>query len=718
MGRNLAIPVESMTTRPAASVPPLAELEMPEQNLRRYVRERKLGWPSLKTLLARLVTFGGGLALTSYATFEMIAVVSVGIVSVLQWAMVALFAITFGWISLAAAGAISGVLFGGVRRRATAETRVEQRTALIMPVYNENPAGTFSALFAMAEALLEREATGFEIFVLSDTTRPELYVKETAAYHALREKVGDRIRVWYRRRSDNVGRKVGNLHDFVTKWGGRYDFMIVLDADSLLAPDTLVTLAREMAADPNLGLLQTVPRLAGGKTLFARLQQFAGRVYGPIVARGISSWQGNDGNYWGHNAIVRVRAFAAAAGLPVLPGKKPFGGAILSHDFVEAALLRRAGWAVRMLPTLGGSWEDSPPSLLDAAARDRRWAQGNIQHLAVFWSQGFTWSNRAHMGIGVMSYLASPLWFALIVVGLGTAGHIATVQFEYFTDEMSLFPRWPLFDSERMIRLFVIAMVTLMTPKILGVLRAFIDWELLRTVNPLRVLLGAVAETILSALYAPIMMMMQVRQVSEILIGQDSGWSTQSRKHARTPWGTLFRRHWLQTLSGIVVSVVLLYVSPDLFVWMSPALVGLVFALPLSAASGSAALATITRVLGFLSVPEEVNVPRVIALRDEAEGRLEDLLDGVTIERLLSDEVARQRHFAAVLPRPPAARGHPDIMFITARAKLGDAHTAAEALSWLSPPERLAVLGDRDLFHVLVQLVNPDVPDRPALRSA
>ncbi len=707
-----------MTTRPAASVPPLAELEMPEQNLRRYVRERKLGWPSLKTLLARLLTFGGALALTSYATLEMIAVVSVGIVSVLQWAMVALFAVTFGWISLAATAAISGVLFGGVRRRATAETRVEQRTALVMPVYNENPAGTFSALFAMAEALLERDATGFEIFVLSDTTRPEIYVKETAAYHALREKLGDRIRVWYRRRSENVGRKVGNLHDFVTQWGGRYDFMIVLDADSLLAPDTLVTLAREMAADPNLGLLQTVPRLAGGKTLFARLQQFAGRVYGPIVARGISSWQGNDGNYWGHNAIVRVRAFAAAAGLPVLPGKKPFGGAILSHDFVEAALLRRAGWSVRMLPTLGGSWEDSPPSLLDVAARDRRWAQGNIQHLAVFWSQGFTWSNRAHIGIGVMSYLASPLWFALIVVGLGTAGHIATVQFEYFTDEMSLFPRWPLFDSERMIRLFVIAMATLMTPKILGVLRAFIDWELLRTVNPLRVLLGAVAETILSALYAPIMMMMQVRQVSEILIGQDSGWSTQSRKHARTPWGTLVRRHWLQTVSGIVVSVVLLYVSLPLFLWMSPALIGLVCALPLSVASGSSALAKITRFLGFLTVPEEVNVPRVIALRDEAEVRLEELLDGVTIERLLSDEIARQRHFAAVLPRPPAARGHPDIMFITARAKLGDAHTAAEALSWLSPPERLAVLGDRDLFHVLVRLVNPDVPDRPALRSA
>ena len=286
-----------MTTRHSASVPLLAELPMPEQNLRRYVRERKLGWPSFKTVLARIVTFGGALALTVYATYEMVAVVSLGIVSLLQWAMVGLFAITFGWIALTACAAVSGVLFGGVRRRAKRDMRVEQRTALVMPVYNENPAGTFSALLAMAQALIEEEAAaGFEIFVLSDTTRPEIYVKETAAYHALREKLGDRMRVWYRRRSDNVGRKVGNLHDFVTRWGGRYDFMIVLDADSILAPDTLVTLVREMAADPNLGLLQTVPRLAGGRTLFARLQQFAGRVYGPIVARGIASWQGDDGN--------------------------------------------------------------------------------------------------------------------------------------------------------------------------------------------------------------------------------------------------------------------------------------------------------------------------------------------------------------------------------------------------------------------------------------
>jgi membrane glycosyltransferase len=180
----------------------------------------------------------------------------------------------------------------------------------------------------------------------------------------------------------------------------------------------------------------------------------------------------------------------------------------------------------------------------------------------------------------------------------------------------------------------------------------------------------------------------------------------------------LFRRHWLQTVAGIAVSVVLVYVSPPLFLWMVPALAGLVFALPLSAASSSVVLAKITRALGLLTVPEELAVPRVVALRDETEARLEELLRGVTVDRLLGDELARQRHFAAVQPRPAPMRGHPDVMYITARAKLADAQTAAEALSWLTPPERLAVLGDRDLFQALQRLVDPGVSDQQALRSA
>jgi len=275
VGGDLALSVDSVTVRAGASVPPLAELAMPAQNLRRYTRERGLGWPSVKTLLARLITFGGALALTVYATREMVAVVSVGGVSTLQWAIVVLFAITFGWISITATAAVSGMLFGGVRRRGRELQRIEHRTALVMPVYNESPASSFAALQAMAECLIEQGANGFELFVLSDTNSPDIWIKETAAFHALRETLGDRMRVWYRRRSENTGRKVGNLHDFITRWGDRYDFMIVLDADSIMSAETLRLMVREMVADPNLGLLQTVPRLAGGKTLFARLQQFA-----------------------------------------------------------------------------------------------------------------------------------------------------------------------------------------------------------------------------------------------------------------------------------------------------------------------------------------------------------------------------------------------------------------------------------------------------------
>jgi membrane glycosyltransferase len=450
------------------------------------------------------------------------------------------------------------------------------------------------------------------------------------------------------------------------------------------------------------------------------LQQFAGAIYGPIVARGIAAWQGNDGNYWGHNAIVRVRAFASAAGLPVLPGRKPFGGLIMSHDFVEAALLRRAGWSVRMLPTLGGSWEESPPSLLDVAARDRRWAQGNIQHLAVIGSRGFTLSNRTHLWIGVMSYLASPLWLALIVVGLGVTAHIATQQFEYFTDEPSLFPRWPRFDSERMIALFVFAMIVLLTPKVLGFVRGLIDRELLRTVGVVRLFLGVLIETLLSALYAPIMMLIQSRQVLEILRGQDSGWSTQSRKTAATRWLTLLRRHWLHMLIGALTAVGLSFISLPLVAWMAPALIGLILALPLSAASGSVWLSKLTRFCGWLTIPEELAVPPIVALRDGIEQRLESELGETTIDTLLRDENARQRHFAAVVPRPPAPRGRPDVLLMAARAKIADARTASEALDWLTPPERLTVLGDHDLFQGLVRLAagGEHTPDRPKLRSA
>jgi membrane glycosyltransferase len=687
-----------------APAPALAPLPMPVQSLSRHSSSHERARSSVATFLARLLAFGGAIALTAYACREMLAVMAGGHITVLQYVLVALFTVTFGWIAFAATGAIAGLLLGWSRSRRVGVDQ-SSRTALLMPICNEDPARSFAALYAMGRSLLERNAAaGFEIFVLSDTSRPETWIKETAAYQALREALGDGIRVWYRRREHNVGRKAGNIADFVTRWGARYEHMVVLDADSLLAADALLALRRDMWADPKLALLQTAPRLCGGTTLYARLQQFASAVYGPIVARGVAAWQGNGGNYWGHNAIIRVRAFAEAAGLPELPGRKPFGGQILSHDFVEAALLRRAGWSVRMLPNLGGSWEESPPSLLDAAVRDRRWAQGNVQHLAVIGASGLSFISRIHLALGVMSYLASPLWLALIGVGLAVSTETAVMRYEYFGDEPTLFPRWAVFDTERMLRLLLLSMAILLLPKCLGLLRALVNRELLRTVGVLRLLAGTVLEVALAALYAPISMLMQTRQLWEIVRGHDSGWSTQSRQQSTLRWRTLWQRHRLHTAVGLLLGGALAVMSLPLLAWMAPALLGLVLALPLSAASGSVWIGKATRALGLLTVPEEIDTPAVMRTRDEFEQQLHALLEGVSLDCLLSDPAAVQAHLAATLPRAVPQRGRPDLTLLSARAKLADAHGREEALEWLTAPELAVVLGDRELLTALERL--------------
>jgi membrane glycosyltransferase len=681
----------------SACVPPSAPLAMPAQSLRRYTRSGRVRW-SFVAWLARLLTFGGTAVLTAAGAREMYGVVHIGGITPLEWVMVGLFALTFGWIALSAAACVTGTLFGWQRRRAPKDAPLTTRTALVMPVYNENPAHTFAALEAMAESLVaEGHGTAFELFILSDTTNADIWVAETAAFRRLSEAVNGAMPVWYRRRYDNTARKAGNVQDFVERWGARYDYMVVLDADSMMSTPALVTLVREMQVDPRLGILQTVPTLANGTGLLPRLQQFANRVYGPVVARGLAAWQGPDGNYWGHNAIIRVHAFAESCGLPPLRGVKPFGGAILSHDFVEAAFIRRAGWSVRLLSNVEGSWEEGPPSLLDAAARDRRWAQGNLQHLAVVPARGLKLASRLHLLMGVMSYLASPLWLLLIIIGLTLTLQAALIRPEYFTADFQLFPSWPRFDPERMIRLFVITMGVLLLPKAVGLLRAFLVRGLRRPVGIIRLVLGAAMELILSALYAPIMMIIQCRQLWEIMRGRDSGWSTQRRGDGTTPWGEIVGRHWLQTLIGVVLSGVLYWFSPPLFLWMSPTLAGLVLAIPLSRASGSPLVGRVLRFFGMLVIPEEVAPPPLMRRRSELIPGYEAVVAETSIESLLRDSSARVAHFHTLLPRP-VSRGNPNVDRLTARSKIEEASNVREALGWLTQKERIALLSDAAMF--------------------
>jgi len=671
-------------------------------------------WERLLVYLARLSTFGGALGLTIYATYQMTLIVSLATVTGFQWAMVVLFAITFAWISLAATSALSGLLFNIYKASGKPKSPLTTKTALLMPVYNEDAACSFSALAAMANELEKHEvAEHFEIFVISDTNTPTAWVKETAAISELKQTLKSIMPVWYRRRDNNAGKKAGNVQDFVTRWGGRYDFMLVLDADSIMSAKALCTLVNEMEADSRCGILQTLPKLYGGETLFARLQQFASYAYSETVALGISSWQGSDGNYWGHNALIRMQAFSMAAGLPHLPGRKPFGGPIMAHDFVEAALIRRSGWTVKMLPWMSGSWEEGPPSLDDVAVRDRRWAQGNLQHLKVMSAKGLKWSNRAHMLIGVMSYLASPLWLALITVGLITYFQTSGSTIDYFQQDYSLFPTWPIFDSERMIELFILTMVVLLLPKAIGFIRLFLHALVTRPLSAILLPFGVVIETFFSILYAPIFMLIHTKQIFEIFSGRDSGWQSQQRKGHSTNWLALFKRHALHTLIGIGLTVLLFSSSTSLLLWMSPTLIGLVFALPLAALSGSRLFGLALRKCGLLAIPEERKLASVMKKRRLHEQELSSKIENLSVESVLKNDRLAGQHYAAVTHEPCHKRGKPNLDLVAVELKIKDARSVNEALGWMSDREKMTLLSKKELRNHLIELDDNYVTNRP-----
>ena len=338
-----------------------------------------------------------------------------------------------------------------------------------MPTYNEQPARIMAGLQAIWESLRDTGAAdAFDLFILSDTTDPEIWIAEEAGFLALRDNTAGHAQIFYRRRPRNVARKSGNIAEWVTRFGGAYAQFLILDADSLMSGETLVRLAGAMERHPDVGLIQTLPIIIGATTLFARVQQFAGRVYGPLIAHGIAWWHGAEGNYWGHNAMIRTRAFAECAGLPELAGRKPFGGPIMSHDFVEAALMRRGGWAVHMVPGVRGSYEEVPPTLTDLAVRDRRWCQGNLQHLAVLPSRGLAAISRLHLLTGIGSYITAPLWLLFILTGILIAVQARFVLPDYFPQGKSLFPQWPVVDPVRAMWMFVGTMGLLLVPKLLG----------------------------------------------------------------------------------------------------------------------------------------------------------------------------------------------------------------------------------------------------------
>ena len=569
-----------------------------------------------RILMRRLKVFGLTIISTLAATLKWMAVIPTDSALLTKVLMVLLFVLTFGWIALFFWSSLFG--FFELLRKAKvpgirwvpSDTPLTARTAVLMPVYNEQPAGVMANLLSMAQDLSKTGQGGaFDIFILSDTTDPKVWVTEEKIWLEAQKLLPPEVKMYYRRRAKNVARKSGNIEDFCNRWGAEYDYMIVLDADSLLAGKTMVKMVQLMQANEHTGIIQAPPQCINKKSLFARMQQFAGKVYGPIVSAGLAYWQVGDSNYWGHNAIIRVKAFMQCCGLPVLKGRKPFGGHILSHDFVEAALISRGGWSAWLLPELKGSYEECPPTMIDFAIRDRRWCQGNMQHMKVLVSKGLHPVSRIHFLIGIMSYLSSPLWLSFLLVGLAIALGREFFPPVYFSENRSLFPDWPIFDKVGTISLFILSMVMLVLPKFMGLIVYYMQER--------RASRGALKSTLLeivcSALSAPVMMMFQSKFVWDIFAGKDAGWNTQNRGDKATSFRTAFSRHIWHTVLGIITTVVVWFYAHELFWWMLPITAGLMLSIPLSMLTSRESLGEWFQRRGWFVIPEEIREPRLVS---------------------------------------------------------------------------------------------------------
>jgi membrane glycosyltransferase len=693
---NRNIPLSEFLPRESA-------MDMAVQPLRRFQPPASVpDFPSF--WLRRVFIFAGTAALTAAGCYEMYKVLQVGGITVLEAIILALFVLLFAWIAFSFMSALAGFFVLLFRTKdalgidpAAALPAIRGSTAMLLPTYNEDPYRVLARLRAICESV---EQTGcgpqFDWYILSDTTDPAIWVTEEKCFLELRRDIGA-SRIFYRHRPENTARKSGNIEDWVKRFGSGYGCMLILDADSLMTGDTIVRLVAAMEAHPKVALIQTLPIVVNAKTLFARWQQFAGRLYGPLIAAGIAWWHGSEGNYWGHNAIIRIGAFARYAGLPELSGRKPFGGHILSHDFIEAALMRRGGWAIHMAPTLRGSYEEVPPSLLDFAARDRRWCQGNLQHLAVLPARGFHLISRLHLLTGIGSYLTAPLWLIFLVAGIMVSLQAQFVRPEYFPKGYSLFPTWPAQDPILAAWVFVGTMGMLIVPKLLAYIVLLTHGDLRRKFGGgLRVLAGIVAETFLSGLTAPVMIF-QSSAVAGILLGHDTGWQVQRRDDGEVSRQEIRRKYLIPTLFGVAMAASAYAVSLPLLLWMMPVILGLLLAVPIATLSSARSRS------GLFKTPEETAPPPVLSRANEL-ANIPHQTSSCPLLELRRNADLRDAHLNNLSGARPRSRGQVDPYLAIARAKIEDAKSFEEAAGFLNAREKFALLNSPVVLGALLEL--------------
>ncbi|VDC24525.1 glucans biosynthesis glucosyltransferase MdoH [Pseudogemmobacter humi] len=540
-----------------------APLAMPDQQLDRAFRDpaaRMAGPRPAHSRLARaavLILPPPFATLFGWATGGVLA--ADGALTPADAALAFLSGFAVYWMALSVVSSFCGLFWRAPPRAHASAPGL--RIAILLPMYGEDPAETIGPSVALLDALrAPGHAHRFSLHILSDTRNGRAALDEAALVARLTASRPD-LAITYRHRVKNTDYKQGNIRDWISRQGAAYDAALILDADSVMGRETVLTLADALVADPGCGLVQTLPLTAPGDTAWQRLQSFASRVYGGPHGRGFAMWTGSEGNFLGHNAMVRMKAFATCCGLPHLPGPRPMGGVIQSHDFVEAALLRRAGWGVRILPEAADSHEDAPANLLAHLKRDARWCQGNLQHLRLLKVPGLNPVSRLHFLSGAMAYLGSVMLAVMLVLwALAEQGRTgrATGGTEIWLAGAVIF--------------------LLFAPRVFGVI------DYLRRVGvPKGKRLGFLRilglETLVAVLSAPVMMLHHGKIITRALTGADTGWPQHA--HGRIPLKDLLKFHAAETALGAALLGLIGFGL--LSVWLLPVALGLALAVPVSA---------------------------------------------------------------------------------------------------------------------------------------
>jgi membrane glycosyltransferase len=450
----------------------------------------------------------------------------------------------------------------------------------------------------------EIEAVGradrFHVYVLSDTSVPDIAAAEEQAFGALARKWAGRIAVTYRRREINAGFKAGNIRDFLERWGEDHELMVVLDADSFMTASAILRMVGIVQGDKRLGILQGLVVGMPSTSAFARLFQFGMRLGMRSWTIGSAWWQADCGPYWGHNAVIRIAPFKEHCAIPTLPGKGILRGHVLSHDQIEAALMRRAGYDVRVLPEEDLGWEENPPTLIEFIRRDQRWCQGTLQYLFFLAQPGLQIVSRFQLAFAMLMFLSSPAWIGLLLVG--TAALVAAPNPSAFIDAG--------YGSA----LLGLILVMWFAPKMATIVDVLCRPSLRRGFGgSLRFLASVVAETGFFLLLSPIMWTCHTLFLAGLPFGRAIGWIGQTREDHAIPWSTALRQLWPQTVLGGLSLALLTALQPAalpyLFVLVAG---GLVLAIPICVVTSRPSLGLALTRMGIGRLPEETAPPEAL----------------------------------------------------------------------------------------------------------